>query len=62
MFAIVIFPCKIGSLDLYMSKIKTSELLNNTTNKMTCVPSEDSDQHGHPSSLIRVFTVRSIGS
>ena len=25
---------------------------------MTCVPSEDSDQPGHPPSLIRVFAVR----
>ena len=25
------------------------------TNKMTCVPSKDLDQHGHPPSLIRVF-------
>ena len=25
---------------------------------MTCAPSEDSDQPGHPPSLIRVFTVR----
>ena len=28
------------------------------TNKMTCAPSEDSDQPGHPPSLIRVFAVR----
>ena len=28
------------------------------TNKMTCVPSEDSGQPGHPPSLIRVFAVR----
>ena len=27
-----------------------------------CVPSEDSDQPGHPPSLIRVFTVRLMGS
>ena len=32
------------------------------TNKMTCVPSEDLVQHGHPPSLIRVFAVRSKGS
>ena len=32
------------------------------TNKMTFVPSEDSDQPGHPPSLIRVFAVRSVGS
>ena len=31
-------------------------------NKMICAPSEDSDQPGHPPSLIRVFAVRSIGS
>ena len=29
------------------------------TNKMTCAPSEDSDQPGHQPSLIRVFAVRS---
>ena len=28
------------------------------TNKMTCAPSEDSDQPGHPPSLVRVFGVR----
>ena len=28
------------------------------TNKLTCAPSEDSDQPGHPLSLIRVFAVR----
>ena len=27
-----------------------------------CAPSEDSDQPGHPPSLIRVFVVRSMGS
>ena len=27
------------------------------TNKMACAPSEDSDQPGHPPSLIRVFAV-----
>ena len=32
------------------------------TNKMTFVPSEDSDQPGHLPSLIRVFAVRSMGS
>ena len=32
------------------------------TNRMTCAPSEDSDQPGHPPSLIRVFAVRSMGS
>ena len=28
------------------------------TNKVACAPSEDSDQPGHPPSLIRVFVVR----
>ena len=28
------------------------------TNKMACVPSEDSDQPGHPPKLIRVFALR----
>ena len=28
------------------------------TNKVACVPSEDSDQPGHPPSLIRIFAVR----
>ena len=28
------------------------------TNEMACAPSEDSDQPGHPPSLIRVFAVR----
>ena len=32
------------------------------TNKMTCAPSEDSNQPGHPPSLIRIFAVRTIGS
>ena len=32
------------------------------TNKMTFMPSEDSDQPGHPPSLIRVFVMRSICS
>ena len=29
---------------------------------MTCAPIEDSDQPGHPPSLIRVFAVHSLGS
>ena len=32
------------------------------TNKMACAPSEDSDQPGHPPSLISVFAVRLMGS
>ena len=32
------------------------------TNNIACAPSEDSDQPGHPPSLIRAFAVRSVGS
>ena len=35
----------------------TNEPHRDKTNKMACAPSEDSDQPGHPPSLIRVFTV-----
>ena len=40
------------------------ELPHDKTNKMTGVPSEDSDQPGHPPSLIRVFAVhmKKLGS
>ena len=38
--------------------INQYEPLPDKTNKMVCAPSEDSDQPGHPPSLIRVFTVR----
>ena len=41
--------------------IKTYEPPHNKTNKMTCAPSEDSDQSGiHP--VWSVFSVCSIGS
>ena len=39
--------------------IKTFEPSQDKTNKMTCAPSEASDQPGHPPSLIGVFTVHS---
>ena len=35
--------------------------MKKTNNKMTCAPSEDADQPGHPSCLIRVFAWRSMG-
>ena len=41
---------------------KHFEPLHDKTNKMTFVASDDSDQPGHPPSLIRVFAVRSVGS
>ena len=37
-------------------------IVHDKTNKKICAPSEDSDQPGHPPSLIRVFAVRSLGS
>ena len=37
------------------------ELPRDKTNKMIYAPSEDSDQPGHPPSLIRVFAVCSMG-
>ena len=43
-------------------KSAANEPPHDKTNKMACAPSEDSDQPGHPSSLVRVFAVRSMGS
>ena len=43
-------------------KAKQTEPPHDKTIKMTCAPSEDSDQPGHLPSLIRAFAVRSIGS
>ena len=40
----------------------TFEPPHDKTYKMDCAPSEDSDQPGHPPSLIGVFAVRSMGS
>ena len=41
-----------------VEKVKiTDEPPRDKTNKMACAPSEDSDQPGHPPSLIRVFVV-----
>ena len=42
--------------------LRPFEPKHDETSKMICVPSEDSDQTGHPSSLTRVFAVRSVGS
>ena len=41
---------------------KKHEPPRDNTNKLTCAPSENSDQPGHPPSLISVFAVRSVGS
>ena len=53
--------------EMYMCRIRRSrkkhfEPPHDKTNKMTFVPSEDSDQPWHPPSLIRVFAVCSMGS
>ena len=37
------------------AKVQTNELPRDKTNKLTCAPSEDSDQPGHPPSPIRFF-------
>ena len=42
--------------------METIEPPHDKPNKMACAPSEDSDQPGHPPSLIRVSSVRSMGS
>ena len=42
--------------------IKIIEPQHDKTNQITTAPSKDSDQPGHPPSLIRVFAVRLIGS
>ena len=49
---------------VYMSAafVTLEEPQHDKTNKMTCAPSEDSDQSGHPPSLIRAFALRSVGS
>ena len=44
------------------SRKKHFELPPDKTNKITLLHSEDSDQPGHPPSLIRAFAVRSVGS
>ena len=43
-------------------KISKFEPPDDKTNKMACAPSKDSGQPGHLPSLIRVFTVHSMGS
>ena len=43
-----------GVINLLLQNVRRHD----KTNKLACVPSKDSDQPGHPPSLIRVFTVR----
>ena len=47
---------------LHRYSLKSFEPNHDKTSKMIFAPSEDSDQHGHPSSLTRVFAVHSVGS
>ena len=46
----------VGMFDFILSRLLTKPT------KCGYAPSEDSDQPGHPPSLIRVFAVRSMGS
>ena len=52
----ILFVCKI------QYKALLRESVHDKTNKMSCAPSEESDQPGHPQSLIIVFAVCSIGN
>ena len=53
--------CRLGRLEelnIVIKHIKkVNQLPHDRTDKMTCVNSEDSDQPGHPPSLIRVLAV-----
>ena len=42
--------------------VNTNELAHGKTNEMTSVPSVDSDQSGHPLSLIEIFVRCCMGS
>ena len=48
----------LGGPDQMIEPTKWFEPCHEKTNKMACAPSEDSDQPGHPPSLIRLFAVR----
>ena len=50
-----------GNLELYVIKRNfnpQSELQREKTDLLTCAPNDDSNQHAHAHSLIRVFVVR----
>ena len=54
-------PLVIISISLWSLNISFESIIeppHDKTNKMACAPSEDSDQPGHPPSLIRVLAVR----
>ena len=50
-----IFYLLYGRISVFRS---TLELSHDKSNKIVCAPNEDSDQPGHPPSLIRIFAVR----
>ena len=52
------FACLSTGKTRYGRSALLFEPAHDKTNKVTCVPSKDSDQPGHPTSLIRVFTLR----
>ena len=47
---------------LHWCIVNKNEPRHDKTSKLTCALSEDSDQPGHPPSLITVFAVHSVGS
>ena len=53
--------CRMTNSEAPDQTLKTFEPVYDKTSKMTCAPNEDSDQPGHSPSLVRVFTVCSIG-
>ena len=48
---------RLASFYTYFKQVEEFEPHRDKTNKMACAPSEDSDQPGHPPSLIRVFAM-----
>ena len=55
------YRCKPGDSTRYRKKQQHRSVFephHDKTNRMACAPSEDSDQPGHPPSLIRIFAVR----
>ena len=57
---IILYILWVKILNIYSNKIILAAPGQNQ--QYDCAPSEDSDQHGHPPSLIRVFARRSMGS
>ena len=49
---------KVAAVAKWLESLTLNEPVHDKTNKMTCAPSKDSDQPGHPPSLIRDFAVR----